>query len=117
MTTRVHGLLDYMMGIFLLLTPLLFSFPGGAPTTILFSVGILIVLLTLTTNYERGIVKIIPMNLHLAIDILTGLFLVISPWIFGFSDILIWPFVLLGTIEIIIAVLTLGHPPKPYHTY
>jgi hypothetical protein len=38
------------------------------------------------TDYEFGLVKTIPMKTHLNIDLISGLLLAVSPWVFGFSD-------------------------------
>lgn len=117
MKTRFHGLLDFIIAILLILLPNLLSFPEGAPTTISTAVGVAIIVVGLMTKYEWGIVKVVPMNVHLAIDILLGFFLIISPWAFDFVQIISWPFAVFGSVEIIIAILTLGRPYKLHDKY
>ena len=38
------------------------------------------------TNYELGLMHVLPMHLHLWADALVGLVLALSPWIFGYAD-------------------------------
>jgi hypothetical protein len=40
---------------------------------------------SLITDYEFGVVRIIPMPAHLAMDAASGLLLAASPWLFGFG--------------------------------
>jgi hypothetical protein len=84
--TYVHGILDYIVGIVLLIAPNLFGFAniGGAPVVIPRVLGILILLQSLFTNYELGLFKVLPMRLHLSMDYVLSIFLALSPWLFGF---------------------------------
>jgi len=43
---------------------------------------------------------------HLTIDIIAGIFLAISPWLFGFSEIVYWPHLLVGIAEIGAGLMT-----------
>ena len=105
--TKTHGYMDYIMGIFLLASPSLFSLNLNAmESTILYIIGVTAIIYSLWTNYELGLLKIIPMKGHLALDIFSGIFLAASPWFLGFADIVYKPHLVLGIIEIGIALLT-----------
>lgn len=85
--TRVHGAVDYLWGLALITAPWLFGFEtGGAAqwTAVIFGVGA--ILYSLSTDYELGVVRFLPVPVHLALDAGAGLLLAISPWIFGFAD-------------------------------
>lgn len=84
----VHGILDYLGGIALLLAPNLFGFAdeGGAAVWIPRVLGVAILGMALLTNYRVGVFRILPMSMHLYIDYVAGLFLAVSPFIFGFSS-------------------------------
>jgi uncharacterized membrane protein len=86
--TYVHGIIDYIVGIVLLIAPSLFGFAhlGGPAVIIPRVLGILILLQALCTNYELGLFKVLPMRTHLAFDYVLGFFLAISPWLFRFSN-------------------------------
>ena len=89
------------MGLLLISSPWIFGFAnGGAETYIPVIAGIMVLLLSTLTDYEYGLIKKIPMAGHLSIDVLTGIFLAISPFIFMFSHEVYLPHVILGILEI-----------------
>ena len=51
--------------------------------------GIGLILYSLFTDYELGVWKVAPMAVHNLIDIVAGMLLAASPWLFGFAD--EWP--------------------------
>lgn len=100
-TTKVHGMMDYLSGLLLMASPWLFGFAdGGAAQWIPVVVGATILLMSLFTDYELSIAKRIPMSGHLAMDVLGGLFLIVSPWLFGFAEYVYLPHVILGVAEV-----------------
>ena len=99
--TRVHGYLDYLLGAVLLMGPWVFNFDrGGAETWIPVLLGAGVMLYSLFTDYEMGLMKSIPMPVHLWLDGLVGVLLALSPWLFGFSRYVWAPHLLLGLIAI-----------------
>lgn len=110
LSTKVHGYLDYLMGMLLILLPLYPAIPDGAASTLLILLGAGVIMYSLITDYEMGLLKIIAMKTHLILDILGGVLLAVSPWLFGFADELIWPFVILGVFEIGAGLLTSKRP-------
>jgi uncharacterized membrane protein YtjA (UPF0391 family) len=83
-----HGILDYLCGLLLLIAPniLGFSGVGGTAAWVPRIVGLLIVLQAMTTDYELGLMKIIPISMHLMTDYVVGIFMVLSPFLFGFYN-------------------------------
>jgi hypothetical protein len=109
--TRVHGILDYLVGALLILAPFILGFADGtAAQWVPIILGAGAILYSLLTNYELGVAKAIPMPVHLGLDIASGLLLAASPWLFGFADRVWLPHVIVGAAEIIIAALTQRHP-------
>ena len=109
--TRVHGIIDYVVGALLILAPFLFGFADGTAaqwTPILLGVSALVY--SLLTRYELSVVKAIPMPVHLGLDIASGLLLLASPWLFGFADRVWLPHVVVGIAEVGVAALTRRHP-------
>jgi hypothetical protein len=105
--TKTHGYMDYIMGIFLLASPSLFGLNlNGIESTVFYIVGITALLYSLLTNYELGLIKMIPMKGHLALDIFSGIFLAASPWLLDFAAITYKPHLVLGIIEIGAALMT-----------
>lgn len=105
--TKVHGLLDYIMGIFLALSPWLLGFNENSAarwTAVLLGAGM--ILYSLLTDYEWGVSRSLSMKTHLAIDLVAGVFLAVSPWLLGFADYVYLPHLILGILEIGAALMT-----------
>jgi hypothetical protein len=87
-TSRLHGLLDYPAGALLIAAPFLLgaSDAGEAAVAVPVTVGGLILLQALITDYEYSVENALPLPLHLAADVVAGLVLAASPWLFGFAD-------------------------------
>jgi hypothetical protein len=113
--TRIHGLLDYLMGIALIGAPLLLNLaPDGPETWVPAVSGIVIIIYSLFTDYELSFWKYISVRTHLRLDLMAGIFLCISPWIFNF-DHLVWePHLMLGIIVVCLSIIT---KPRPSATY
>jgi hypothetical protein len=111
LSTKTHGVMDYLVGILIAASPWLFNYArGGAETFIPVAVGLTGLVYSLMTNYELGAVKLIPMRTHLVLDYVSGLLLAASPWLFGFNDFVFWPHVLLGVVEVATAAMTESEP-------
>jgi hypothetical protein len=109
--TRVHGALDYIVGALLIVAPWLLGFANGGPAQwVPVMLGAAIIIYSLLTAYESGVVPAIPLSAHLGLDVLGGIFLTMSPWLFGFEQLVVWPHVVVGLAEIVIATLTPSYP-------
>lgn len=106
-STKVHGVLDYLMGVLLIASPWLFNFARGeAETVIPVILGAGVILYSMMTAYEYGLSSIISMRTHLMLDLVSGIFLAVSPWLFGFSEYVYLPHLILGILEIGAALTT-----------
>ena len=81
---RLHSYLDYAAIVFLFLAPSLFSL-DGTPATLLYSVAIAYLGLVLLTAYPGGALRVIPFTIHGAIEFITAIGLIASPWLFQFA--------------------------------
>lgn len=105
--TRIHGIIDYIVGVVLILAPFIFGFDnGGAAMWVPIIIGAGTIVYSLMTNYELGVAKVINMRTHLGIDAVAGAFLAASPWLFGFSELVWLPHLLVGLFEIGTALTT-----------
>ena len=108
--TQIHGLLDYATRGTLLSAPRLLGLddvPASARALRLAGGGA--ALYSMLTDYELGVVKLLPMPLHLALDAASGAFLASSPWLLGFAGEgrRYWlPHVLVGATEMLAADTT-----------
>ena len=104
--TRVHGVMDYLMGAVLIIAPWLLRFRPDPESWVPIAVGAGALVYSLLTRYELGVYGLIPMPVHLGLDAVSGLFLLASPWLFGFADHVWVPHVVLGVAELGAALMT-----------
>lgn len=97
-STRMHGVTDYIAGILVTASPYLFGFAplGGAPLFIPVVFGFLQLIMVIFTRHETGLIKVIPLQTHLVIDMLVGFLLMVSPFLYKFYPFVVWPHLLLG---------------------
>ena len=109
--TRVHGLIDYIWGLLVGTAPWTFGFADNAPATYIALVfGIGAILYSLATNYEVGLFPALPVPVHLALDVVAGAVLAISPWTFGFAGRVFWPHLLFGLFSVVAGLTTETKP-------
>lgn len=118
LSTRMHGTLDYVLGLALLLFPWLFGFSdvGGAAASVPIAIGVVLIVYSLCTDYEWGVLRNLPTGYHLALDLFAGILLALSPWIFGFADeeARAWlPHVIVGLGLIAVYFISRTSPSKP----
>jgi hypothetical protein len=115
--TKVHGVLDYVVGLALILAPNIFQFAdvGGPAVSIPRLLGVVLIAYSLFTRYELGVIKFISMPYHLIVDFLAALFLALSPFLFGFSNksANVWlPHVVVGIAVIIVVIVSKTQPSR-----
>ena len=109
--TRVHGVADWLMGALLVALPWLLGLDRGGPEGLVpLTLGAAALVVTFFTDHELGIMRRIPMPMHLWVDGLAGALLAASPWLFGFADRVWLPHVALGLTEIVAAFVTQRQP-------
>lgn len=106
--TSVHGTLDYLASGVNLAFPALLEL-DDAPAAVLISRldGVAGAGYSLITDYEFGLLKVLPMPTHLIFDAAKGALLASSPWLFGFAKKgpRYWvPHVVMGTADILAAM-------------
>ena len=106
-SSRAHGVLDYLVGILLILAPRLLGFQDtGAASQIPIFLGIATIVYSLLPRYELGLIRVLPFGVHLGIDLIAGIFLAASPWLFGFADRVWAPHLIVGLLEIFVSLAT-----------
>ncbi|MFD2569699.1 SPW repeat protein [Spirosoma soli] len=115
-STKVHGVLDYLAGALIIASPWLFGFADGSSAQwVPVVTGVVLLLLSICTDYEAGPVKAFSMSFHLSMDVLAGILLAASPWLFGFADDVYMPHVILGILEIGAGLMTEKVPYRHGH--
>jgi hypothetical protein len=103
MSLKVHNVLDYAAGIFLLFTPAIFGFSEIDTARDLFlGTGLAMLAYSACTKYDLSVFKWISLSAHMSLDVLAGVVVMLAPWLFGYRD------VLTGTQEIMHYAIALG---------
>jgi hypothetical protein len=106
-STKVHGIIDYLTAFLLIGLPFTLHYNTGTMEGRIFIIlGVVLVIYSLITRYEHGLVDIIPFKLHLIFDLLSGILLAASPWIFGFYHEAYLPHLIIGLFEIFVTLFT-----------
>jgi hypothetical protein len=109
--------MDYLMGILLIASPWLFDFArGGAETWVPVALGASAIIYSLITDYEYSISRSISMRTHLTLDLLSGILLAASPWLFNFNEYVYMPHLVLGLLEIGASLVTQTSPRESHTT-
>lgn len=109
--TWLHGMLDYPLGALMIAIPWLGDFANGGPEMWVPIIGGIAVLVqSAMTAYEVGIVRVIPMSVHLGVDVALGLFAAASPWLFGFAETVYLPHLILGLGALVAGLMTQTQP-------
>jgi len=109
--TKIHGVLDYLMGLLLIASPWLFGFAdGSAAQWVPVILGLGALLYSLLTRYELGVAPVISMPTHLGLDVASGALLAVSPWLFNFDERVYLPHLIFGLLEIGAGLMTKTHP-------
>ena len=70
---KFHAVLDYMAGLILIAAPWMLGFADvEAAKWAAVAVGVLILLMSLFTDYEGGVQKVLSMSTHLTMDVIAG---------------------------------------------
>jgi hypothetical protein len=112
--TRVHAVIDYLWGALLLAMPFLAGFaddPAARSVAMVFGAGA--IGYSLVTDYELGLLRLVPMSLHLVLDVVAGAILAASPWLFGFAGRVFWPHLLFGLFAVAAGLVTFKRPATP----
>lgn len=87
LSSKVHTIIGVIVGIALIFAPQLFGFSDNQTASMVpIYVGIFIIISELITTSRISPLKLVPMRIHLVLDYLTGIFLALSPWLFGFAN-------------------------------
>ena len=115
--TRVHGLIDYIWGLVVGTAPWVFGFADNGPATyVAWAFGVGAILYSLLTDYEVGLLPVIPVRIHLPLDVVAGAVFAASPWIFGFAGRVFWPHLLFGLFSVVAGLTTETIPRSPDRT-
>lgn len=109
-TRTIHAYLDYPVALALITFPAILGLGQSTPFAFWLSVctGAAAFVLTVLTDHETGMLRLLPYSVHLLVDFGVGLLFLAVPFVFGFSGIDFAYYVVNG-----LAVLTVVALHKP----
>lgn len=115
-TRTIHAYLDYPVAIALMALPVALHLGSSNPAALWLSVftGVAAFILTLLTDHQLGVLRVIPYSFHLAVDFSVGVAFFLAPSLFGFTGIDAWYYWVNGAAVLIVVGL---HKPEPASSY
>ena len=111
-----HGILDYFFGVLIASSPWLFGFTNQhlAPQ-IAVVLGVIVIVYSFVTDYEVGVLRFMPFSGNIFFDLAVGVALAGSPIHFAMGGKAGLVFVILGLLQMAMALLT-RRPPDSENT-
>lgn len=111
-STSTFGAIDYVVSVALFVSPWVYGFAhsSGAASLIPMYMGGTLLLMAAFGDNKFGLFKSLPMQMHLVIMMFSGFFLLVSPWVFNFTDIVFLPHVFFGVFLMLISIFTQNSP-------
>jgi len=117
-STTFFGGLSYIIAFTMIASPWLFHFVDVSSAALLIPmyVGWLQFIMAVFSDNKTSMIRQFPMQTHLAIDMLMGFIVVISPWLYTFSDRIFLPQLIFGLLLMALALFTKKSPftTKPH---
>lgn len=110
-TKQIHAYLDYPVALGLLSMPFILGLGSSNPLAFWLSiiVGIAAFVLTILTDHQLGMFRILPYSFHLLVDGAVGVVFLLAPSAFGFTGIDAWYYWVLAITVLIVVGL---HKPE-----
>jgi len=110
----LHGVLEYVVVVILIVAPFVLHFQSGAATGASIVIGVILLFVVATTVGATGLVDQIPVAVHVLLDYVLAAVLVACPFIFGFSHETNPTafFIALGVVHLLVTIATRFLPAR-----
>jgi peptidoglycan/LPS O-acetylase OafA/YrhL len=110
----VHGAVEYLVAAVLIMAPFLFGFDSNAARALSLVLGIVLLVVTASSELPTGLSKSIPVKIHVVLDLAVAAFLIAAPFLFNFQDegAPTAFFLILGVAFLLLAIATRYLPPR-----
>ncbi len=108
LTKRIHAFLDYPVAVGLIVLPFVLGLGNFGPAPVILSVvtGVAAFVLTLLTDHELGLLRVIPFRVHEIVDGLVGASFLLAPFVLGLTGLASTYFWVIGATVIAVLALT-----------
>lgn len=91
-TRSLHAFLDYPVALSLIAMPFILGLGASNPLALWLAVvtGLAAFVLTVFTDHQLGLFRVLPYSLHLAVDLAVGLVFIAAPFALAFKGIDAW---------------------------
>jgi hypothetical protein len=84
---NAHAALEPLIAIVIIAAPWIFGFSGVEDAKVIcIAVGAIMLIAGSMTDWRLSIARVIPLQVHMATDLLLGAVLILAPFVLGFSD-------------------------------
>jgi hypothetical protein len=85
-TLNMHAAIEPIAALVLILSPWIFGFSSnGTAQAVMIVIGVIMLTSGAMTDWRLSLVRLIPLRVHFMTDLLLGVVLILSPFVFGFS--------------------------------
>lgn len=86
-TKTIHAYLDYPVALGLIALPMVLGLGQSNPLAFWLSVvtGVAALVLTILTDHETGLIRVLPYSFHLLVDFAVGIVFLAAPFVLGFK--------------------------------
>lgn len=110
----LYGLLQYVLGAFLIAAPFLLSYDSSGAKATSIVAGIVVLTLAATSEGPTGLSKVVPLAAGLVLAFALAAVLIAAPFLFGFSGegTPTAVFIVLGVLQLLLTIATRFKPSK-----
>jgi hypothetical protein len=103
--TMLHGLADYLVGIVVIALPFYFGWTD-APRNTFLALGAFVILYSLVTDYELGLLRYLRIRFHLLLDALFGIAMLAAPTLLDLPADARTPVYAIGVLALLLVFVT-----------
>ena len=111
-STAFFGVLTYLVALTLIASPWIFGLVDVSSAALFLPIyfGWLQLIMAIFSNNNTGFIPQFPIRTHMALLTIMGFVLLVSPWLYTFSDKACWPEVLFGLLLMCMGIFTKKSP-------
>jgi hypothetical protein len=117
-STAFYGFFKYILSLTLIASPWLFHLVNVSSAALLLPMymGWLQLITTIFVDSEGSPIRQFPIQMNMVVDVIMGFILIVSPWLYNFSDRAFLPELLLGGLLLFLGLFTMKSPftTKPH---
>ena len=104
-STAAHGLADFSVGFIVVGFPFYYGLTGASRATFV-ALGLFVIVYSLLTDYEFGLVRVLRIRFHLLLDALFGLAMLAAPTVLRLPDDGRIPVYVIGVLSLLLSLTT-----------